>query len=494
MTRPIVWTIAGTDPSGGAGIQADLKTMNMLGVHGCSVITAVLAQNTRGVAMIEYPSQKMLSEQIGALENDMPPVAIKIGMLGNAHTVANVSHTLERLANAYTVWDPVMISSSGTRLLEPAARDAAVANVLPLLDLLTPNIAEAEDIAGLRIREPAHMEDAAGRILERGVRSVLIKGGHAGGDFCHDFWSDGRESAWITSRKQDRESHGSGCTLSSAIASCVALGFDALDAVIVGKSYVNQGIRLGCDLGQSSGPLTHGGWPSCPEDLPWLTSTAEEAEREFSFPDCGSEPLGMYPLVDSLAWVQRLLALGVRTIQLRIKDPHAPGLREETQTAINAARMAGCRLFINDYWELAIELGAYGVHLGQEDLDSADLDALIRAKVRLGTSNYSYAELARSNVTNPSYVALGPVFPSPSKAGLPDAWGVEGFARMAKLASRPVVAIGGITLEQANEVIQAGADGIAMISDVTEATDPDARVKGWLAAFSLSSLRRELPR
>jgi len=484
MTKPIAWTIAGTDPSGGAGIQADLKTMHDLGVHGCSVITAVIAQNTQRVAMIEFTSDKMLREQLGVLREDVPPAALKIGMLGTAAAVTQVAQFLEQI-DAFVVCDPVMASSTGAALLEPAARNLMAHELLPQVDLLTPNLAESEVLAEQEIRTPDDMEEAARRILNRGVKSVLVKGGHMQGPFSQDFWTDGTHGAWLTSVKHDAaDTHGSGCTLSSAIAACRALGFGELDAVVIAKAYVNQGIRKGGGIRSGHGHVGHEGWPAHPEDLPWITRTAEEGQERGSFPDCGPTPLGFYPLVDRASRLEELLALGVGTAQLRIKDLEGKALEDEIRQGVAMARKADFRLFINDHWEPALRLGAYGVHLGQEDIDSADVEALADAGVRVGMSAYTYAELARAWALQPSYIALGAVFPTGSKDVDHPPLGLDGFARMRRLCATPAVAIGGISLEQAGALLSAGADGIAVISDIAGTGDVTERVRSWLDLFA----------
>ncbi|MFH0954330.1 MAG: bifunctional hydroxymethylpyrimidine kinase/phosphomethylpyrimidine kinase [Verrucomicrobiota bacterium] len=483
MKRPITWTIAGSDSGGGAGIQGDLKTMNAIGVHGCSVITAVTAQNTTGISRIEVLSEDMVSAQLSALEEDLPPVAVKLGMLGTAEIVRRVAAVLRKL-KAFVTCDPVMVSTSGSSLLERDARDTFVAEMLPLVHLLTPNIPEAEAMVKKTIADQNDMVTAARELLKSGAKSVLLKGGHAGGAFSQDYWTDGREEWWFTSpRKKETHTHGAGCTLSAAIAACHAMGYSLLDAIVIGKAYVNQGLRRGGGIGRGRGPLAHGYWPSDPRDMPWMTRTSEEGRRCLTFSDCGPDPIGLYPLVDRLAWLKQLLPLGVKAIQLRVKDLAGPALEQEIRAAIRYAERLNVRLFINDEWRLALKHKAYGVHLGQEDLAFADLPALAAAKMRLGISARSYSEIARALAVRPSYISLGAVFPTPSKTVDYDPIRSEHFRQMRQLINVPVVAIGGISLERAPEVWAAGAEGMAVISDITHAADPAARVKSWLQFF-----------
>ena len=479
MKKPVTWTLAGSDSGGGAGIQADLKTMNALGTMGCSVITALTAQNTLGITEIEFPSQSMLAGQISALTSDLPPAAIKIGMLGN---VANIETVVQHLIplNVYTVFDPVMISSTGHPLFDPHAINALIFKLLPIVHLLTPNIGEAEVLLGQKIESEADMETAALALLKLGVKSVLIKGGHLPGDHCCDFWTDGIRKAWLTSPRQNvTHTHGTGCTLSSAITACRAIGYDELDAVVLAKTYVNQGLRKGANVGKGRGPLAHEGWPDSPDDLPWINKPSP-LQALFNFSNCGPEPLGFYPIVDRAVWLKKLLPVGVRTLQLRIKEMNSKALDKEISDAVAFARRFNARLFINDHWKIALKHKAYGVHLGQEDLPHADLRTLSEAGLRLGVSVYSYSEAARVKGIRPSYTAIGSIFETPSKNIDHKPVGVEEFAKLRRLIRGPVVAIGGITLEKGGELKDRGANGLAVISDVLNASDPVARAKQWM--------------
>ena len=324
------------------------------------------------------------------------------------------------------------------------------------------------------------MEAAALDLLKLGVKSVLIKGGHLPGDHCHDFWTDGVRKAWLTSPRQNvTHTHGTGCTLSSAITACRALGYDELDAVVIAKTYVNQGLRKGANVGKGRGPIAHEGWPDSPNDLPWIGKPSK-LQAMFNFSNCGPEPLGFYPIVDRAVWLEKLLPIGVRTIQLRIKDMNGEALDKEICDAVAFARRFNARLFINDHWKIALKHEAYGVHLGQENLPDADLRTLSEAGIRLGVSVRSYSEAARVKSLRPSYTAIGSIFATASKDIDYKPIGVEEFAKLRRLIRGPVVAIGGITLEKGAELKDAGADGLAVISDVLNASDPAARAKRWI--------------
>lgn len=487
-STPIAWTVAGSDSGGGAGVQADLRVMQAFGVHGCSVVTAVTAQNTRDVLAAEPVAADLVAKQLEALAGDLPPAAIKTGMLGSQEVVDALCGSLDAL-DTPVVCDPVMVSTSGTALLDAAAIRTLKDKLLPRVEVLTPNLQEAERLLEWSIDYPSEIEAAAEELLAMGPSSVLIKGGHAKGALSTDYWTDGTSGWWISSpRREATHTHGTGCVLSSAIAAGRALGLPPLDAVVLAKAYLNQGLRTGGDVGEGQGPLGFGPYPSSPQDLPWLTPAFRDAPPPV-FPGM-DRPVGLYPIVDRAAWVDRLFALGLTTVQLRIKDLDERAAEQEVQEAIRIARQfPESRLFINDRWELALKLGAYGVHLGQDDLPAADLAALHGAGLRLGISTHSYAEMARAKACRPSYIALGTVYRTTSKVMDYPPLGVDAFARMAKLSGVPVVAIGGISLDNAPPLLATGADGLAVISEIREAPELEARIADWNRLLSSRVVR-----
>lgn len=491
IERPITWTIAGSDSGGGAGIQADLKTMNALGCHGASVITALTAQNTQHVTLVESVSTLMLEEQLHALLTDLPPKALKLGMMGSVDGIEAISHTLSALTSSCPiVCDPVLVATSGDRLVSEVVLNALKAKIFPLATLITPNLKEAEVLLEQSITTQKEMEDAAQTLQSLWGKAVLLKGGHFEGAcqnlaFAQDFFTDGIRSVWLTSPWQEtKNTHGTGCTLSAAITSALSLGYDLLDAVVIAKAYVNQGLRLAPQVGSGHGPLAHLGWPETEMDLPWITPTAEQGRQRLRFPNIGSLPLGLYPVVDRADWLETLLPEGVSIIQLRIKDLTGEGLSQEIQKAVEMARKYDARLFINDYWQLAIELGAYGVHLGQEDLATADLAAIQKAGLRLGVSTHCYREVSRALALQPSYMAIGPIFHTTTKTMTFEPQGIEALKRWRRSLGYPLVAIGGIFLSHGKTIREAGADGIAVVRDITQAENVSSQIAQWAQVFS----------
>ena len=250
-------TIAGSDSSGGAGIQADIKTMTANGVFALTAITALTAQNTTGVTGIFETSPEFLAQQLDAVFTDIYPDAVKIGMVSSAGLIHTIAQKLRQYEAKHIVVDPVMVATSGSRLLQADAVAALTGQLLPLAELLTPNIPEAEILAGMSITDAAGMEAAARCISERYGCAVLCKGGHQINDADDLLWRSGT-GKWFRGRSIDNpNTHGTGCTLSSAIASNLAKGYDLDTSVERAKAYISGALAAMLDLGKGSGPMNH---------------------------------------------------------------------------------------------------------------------------------------------------------------------------------------------------------------------------------------------
>ncbi|MBQ5319060.1 MAG: bifunctional hydroxymethylpyrimidine kinase/phosphomethylpyrimidine kinase [Oscillospiraceae bacterium] len=251
-------TIAGSDSSGGAGIQADLKTMLANGVYGMSAITALTAQNTMGVTAISEVTPEFLGQQLDAIFTDIFPDAVKTGMVANAELVGIIAERLAFYGARNIVVDPVMIATSGARLISENAVETLREKLLPIATLVTPNIPEAEVLSGMRIADKSDMEEAAEYISRVYGCAVLLKGGHSIND-ANDMFYDNEEMTWFESIRIDNpNTHGTGCTLSSAIASNLAKGYDLKQSVQLAKEYISGALSAMLDLGKGSGPMHHG--------------------------------------------------------------------------------------------------------------------------------------------------------------------------------------------------------------------------------------------
>lgn len=253
---PVALTIAGSDPSGGAGIQADLKTFHQFGVYGEAVITLLTVQNTHTVSRVEIMDAFLVREQLEAVISDIPPNAVKTGALGSLEVVAAVAAWAKSNPTRLIV-DPVMLSKHGSRLMSDAARQRLISDLIPHAYLVTPNIPEAEALSGLAIRDEADMTAAARALLELGCQAVLIKGGHAKGDPV-DIFHDRIGSLRLIGRRVDTpHTHGTGCTLSAAITALVAAKVELREAVQRAKAFVQRAIETAPGLGGGHGPLNH---------------------------------------------------------------------------------------------------------------------------------------------------------------------------------------------------------------------------------------------
>ncbi|MCE9687408.1 bifunctional hydroxymethylpyrimidine kinase/phosphomethylpyrimidine kinase [Shewanella sp. AS16] len=534
-SRPIVWTIAGSDSGGGAGIQADLATIQDLGCHGCSIISQITAQSSVAVSLVESVSDAMLLAQLDTLLADMPPRAIKIGLLGPGQ-VSLLAHWLAtRLADyqarshtsVAVILDPVMTASCGDPLGTRAPADGAKFEPFAgLLSLITPNYAELALLDGSQVEDFAGFEAAAARLAQRLQTRVLAKGGDVAGrwlaqESCDILILDEVAGSSplhqhcrfsLTSpRVATADHHGTGCTLSAAIASALAAGFVLQDAVVLAKAYVNAGLGQGYAPGVGAGVLGRSGWPQRLSDFPRVRYLDRDNPAPMAFPPL-QRPIGVYPVVDSLAMLETLLLAGVDTLQLRLKtdtdsgsDPGSDsgsGLGAGTKTCMTPAAGAAleadivraialgrdhqAQLFINDHWQLALKHGAYGVHLGQEDLAGADLSALARAGVALGISSHGYFELLLARQLAPSYIALGHIFPTSTKSMPSAPQGLDKLRAYVRLLEGhfPLVAIGGIDRHNLAAVKATGVDAIALVRAVTQAESPAAAYLALSLAWS----------
>ncbi len=250
-------TIAGSDSSGGAGIQADIKTMTMNGVFAMSAVTALTAQNTTGVFAIQESTPEFLAAQIDAVFGDIFPDAVKIGMVSSSKLIHVIAESLKKWQAKNIVVDPVMVATSGAKLIDDSAVKTLADELLPLALVATPNIPEAEILSGMKIADELGMTEAARKISARFGCSVLVKGGHMLND-ANDYLHDGESGSWLKGKRIDTyNTHGTGCTLSSAIAANLAKGYVLGESVSLAKEYISGALGAMLDLGKGSGPMNH---------------------------------------------------------------------------------------------------------------------------------------------------------------------------------------------------------------------------------------------
>jgi hydroxymethylpyrimidine kinase/phosphomethylpyrimidine kinase/thiamine-phosphate diphosphorylase len=488
MTPPIVWSIAGSDSGAGAGSQADLKAFEAMDVHGCTAMAAITAQNTVAVERVDAVATDLLDAQLAALASDLPPSAIKTGLLGSVENIRCIAGWVDKLRSRQPVAlvvDPVWRASTGATFSSDALRQALLSELLPRATVITPNRAEAAWLLGQApdaLASHESVEKAATALRALGPQAVVITGGDAGGSRSLDWMDTPQAQGWLSLPRIDTfNHHGSGCVFASTLTAALALGFCSADAAVVAKMSTTHALRAAMPAGRGAGavrPLR--GFGLYPELLPALHTTASFNAPPFL--PLAQRHMGLYAVVDSANWVERVLDAGVRTVQLRIKadSPRqlsAAQLSQEIQHSVRVAQAARAQLFINDHWELALEHGAYGVHLGQEDLQTADIPALRAAGLRLGLSTHSYWEVCRASAWRPSYIACGPIHATTTK-DMP--WwpqGSDNLAYWCHLLRTPVVAIAGMDIRRSQEAVRCGAAGIAVLRGITQDADPERAIE-----------------
>ncbi len=483
-SKPVVLCIAGSDSSGLAGIQQDVKTCEALGVHAATAITAITAQNNQQLFSINPVAIDKLEQQIDAALA-LKPQLIKIGLLVNAEQVQLLVDKLSALSIPI-VYDPVLATSSDGDTFDKSALSLLREKLLPLCTVLTPNIPEAEQILSQTITGPETQQAAAKSLAEGGAHWVVLKGGHLEGEQASDYCYNAALNFYVSQpREKTLHSRGTGCAFASAIASALALGYEVRDALVIAKMAIQQGLINARSVNDEKGAVAVSGFPSAY----WPTYSTSVANQQVALNflpcvDSARPELGLYPVVDSADWLEQLLPTGVSTAQLRVKNLTGQALADEIERAVAIAKTFDCRLFINDYWQLAIEKKAYGVHLGQEDLLTADLNAISQAGLRLGLSSHSHFEVARARAIQPSYIACGPTFATTTKAMPWVPHGLEGLQYWAGSLDYPLVSIAGIDEHNIKAVAATGVSGIAMITAITLDKDPRAKTRRLMQAIA----------
>lgn len=489
-----VWTIAGSDSCCGAGAQRDISVMHDLGVYPCMVLTCLTAQSSQAVDCVEPVSESFFNQNIRTLAADLYPDALKIGLIPDLTILGLIRDFIKSLRKndsgrkPFVLLDPVCIASTGQQISSLADVPAEFHTLFPYVDLLTPNLDELRILSGSErnAESMAEIEQQVAKLRLAGLGNILVKGGHSRDpQYVHDVLFAGDERFILRARRFDTvNTHGTGCTLSSAIVSYMAMDYFLYDAVTAAQMYVSQAIDLGVRPGHGNGTPAFGIAHYQEKYLPQAVSSFAESVPEYHFKTI-DEPLGLYPVVDSVEWIERLLACGVKTIQLRIKDPQYPHLEQDIERAVALGEQYGARVFIDDYWQLAVKYHAYGVHLGQEDLLTADLSLISESGIALGVSTHGFYEIARACRINPSYIALGHIFQTRTKVMKSDPQGLERLRLYADLLrDRNTVAIGGIKEKNFSDVLATGVKSIAVVTAITAAEDPEKATAQLLAYFA----------
>lgn len=471
---PVALTIAGSDPSGGAGIQADLRTFAALGVAGLSAITALTVQNSQGVQSVHPVAPDVLAAQLEAVLSDTRPTAVKIGMLGGAEQVRVVIEALRQYGPPNVVLDPVFASTGGVPLLNAEGRRLLLTDLLPLCDLVTPNLDELGGLTGVSVGDQSTSQAAVQSLLDRGARGVLLKGGHFAGEPIDRLKTRSATTTFFGKRVETPHTHGTGCALSAGVAAGLAKGQDLHQSIEEAKRLLTRALQHPTVVGQGRG------YP----DL--LTASRLDSQGDYrSHHERLALLHGLYVITDAqlmpnrshLEITRAALTGGARIIQLRDKTMSIPQLITTARRLRHLTQEAGALLLINDHVDVALVTEADGVHLGPEDFGPSIARRVLGPDKLVGVSVNSVQE-AELAAPFASYFGVGAIFGSSTKS---DAGPPIGLGRIGEIKAAfphiPVVAIGGISRENIASVAEAGANAAAVISAVVSAPDMEAATR-----------------
>ncbi|AOW12496.1 hypothetical protein LPB72_15660 [Hydrogenophaga crassostreae] len=509
---PIIWSIAGTDSGGGAGLAADQRAADACGVHLCTAVAAVTAQNTVTVNEVQAVSPDLLDAQLASLASDMPPRVVKTGLLGSAANAQVVARWIDRLrlqGPVQLVIDPVLRASTGATFADEALLRAYREDLLPRANVLTPNQREAQALLGNA--RPGNVPAMARALQALGPATVCITGGDANNTLALDWLHSPHAQGWLSlQRVNTPHHHGTGCTFASTLAAAIARGFVGADAAVFAKMATAHALRHARAIGQGAGPVCAlSGFEQSPDLLPRL-SLDEQAPTHWVTRQRAPDP-GLYAIVDSAERAHAVLRASptVTTLQLRMKRPALAAddhwqalLNDSIQRCQTAADATGVTLFINDHWQTALDAGARALHLGQEDLlalSASDRLRLQQARakgVRLGLSSHSVWELCRAAALTPDYIACGPIWPTTTKEMPWEPQGLDNLAWWVHMSPAPVVGIGGILGPGLLKAVAGtGAGGGCVVRGLGD--DPALALPGWLVAWQAGQTgqtpRRDAP-
>ncbi|GFP99216.1 thiamine biosynthetic bifunctional enzyme th1 chloroplastic [Phtheirospermum japonicum] len=457
---PHVLTVAGSDSGAGAGIQADLKACAVRGVYCSTVITAVTAQNTVGVQGVNIVAEDFVREQLKSVLSDMNPDIVKTGMLPSPGIVKVICQSLKEFQEALVV-DPVMVSTSGDVLAGPLILASLREELLPLADIVTPNLREASVLLGCApLQSVADMRSAAKSIYDIGPRNVLVKGGDlpASSDAV-DVLFDGKEFyEFRSTRIRTSNTHGTGCTLASSIAAELARGYSVLAAVKIAKRYVESALDYSKDIliGQGrQGPFDH---------LLKLKNNALPCSRRPFDPS----DLRLYAVTDSRMnkkW-GRPMSDAVKAAVEGEKDIDTGDFLEAAKTCLKICRSHGVPFLINDRIDIALACDADGVHIGQSDMPARVARSILGPDKIIGVSCKTPEQAEKAWVDGADYIGCGGVYPTNTKENNITV-GLDGLKTVCSVSKLPVVAIGGIGVSNAKAVMGLGVpnlEGVAVVS------------------------------
>ncbi|CAH9116715.1 unnamed protein product [Cuscuta epithymum] len=467
---PHVLTVAGSDSGAGAGIQADIKACAARGVYCSTVVTAVTAQNTVGVQGVHIVPEDILAEQLRSVLSDMRPDVVKTGMLPSPDIVKVLCQSLKEFPIRVLVVDPVMISTSGHTLSGPSTLASFLEELIPMADIVTPNLKEASALlGGLRLETLSDMRFAAKAIHGFGPRNVLVKGGDLPTSLdAVDILYDGKEFHEFQSpRIRSANTHGTGCTLASSIAAELSKGSPMISAIKVAKRSIDTALNYSKDIligNGCQGPLDH------------ILKLKSNAPNSFMAHQFDPSDLFLYAVTDSRMnkkWghsitdaVKAAIEGGASVIQLREKDAETLDFLEAAKDCLDICRPHGVPLLINDRIDIALASGADGVHVGQSDMPVYAARELLGPEKIIGVSCKTPEQAHRAWIEGADYIGCGGVYPTNTKENN-QTIGLDGLKRVCLSSRLPVVAIGGIGISNAEALMALGIPnlkGVAVVS------------------------------
>ncbi|MED5464120.1 MAG: bifunctional hydroxymethylpyrimidine kinase/phosphomethylpyrimidine kinase [Myxococcota bacterium] len=480
-----VLAIGGSDSSGCSGVQADLKVFSALGLHGATTLTSVTAQNTQLVARAAPLEASLVQAQLASTFDDLRVCGVKVGLTGSATTLRTIGETLRPLKDSPVpiVVDPVIHSSTGKRLLSPDAQEALLQQLVPLATLITPNAHEAEALTGISVKTPEDAVEAGRVLIARGCGAVLVKGGHFESRRGTDVLILPEQVLTFPAELVPAlHTRGTGCSLASAITAFLVRGLSLSAAVPAAKEFVRRAIEGGYSVGEGPGPID-----------------SMHAQRCAHSP---TRPVGRFhALTDQLLQTQHThveiakMALegGAEVIQYREVARIKAAVEIERAAQIAAlCEDYGATFIVNDRADIARAAGAAGVHLGKEDLPPTLARALLGPNALIGHTANTLADALLADAAPVDYIGIGPVFGTTSKANAPEALGIERFHHIASQVSKPVIAIGGIEVCHVNEVIDAGAFGIAVLSGLWPDASGESQIERYADALKVAVAKKDV--
>ncbi|MCJ8314360.1 MAG: thiamine phosphate synthase [Saccharospirillaceae bacterium] len=471
MNMKTVWTIAAQDSAGISGISADVRVFESFNCHVCQITTAVTAQSIDDSVSIQKIDANIIKDQLNVLLKSHRPDAIKIGVLIDKSQVdVIVDFLAEHNLNIPIVFDPVLSATSGLEFNVLTLND--LKPLLKFVTVFTPNTDELSILSN----------GGTQAILDCAVKALYLKGGHT--DLSVDYFVDqlitnNSPNLYFHNLKQNKKIRATGCSFSSLLA-VYLMDYPVNDAVTMANASLQKSIKTSEYKINGFNILKSFSKSIDLNDYPDVSHCILKTQNK-AFELCA--PLELYPVVDSVLWIKKLAQWGVKTLQIRIKDQTGEELENSIKQATLICKEHDIQFFVNDYWQLAIKYNAYGVHLGQEDIQVADIELIRKAGVKIGISTHGETEFCIAKSIKPSYIAIGAIFPTDTKEV--QVVGLDNLSKWVEVLTPnyPLCAIGGIGFKNIKTVLDSQVGSVALVSAICSANEPQKATKSLLEYF-----------